>query len=54
MAAQKATYPSLLGLDGARDEAHRLTAEAHAALSGFGEEANALRALADHLLRRDY
>lgn len=52
--AQKATYPSILGLEGARDEAHRLTAEAHGALSGFGEEADALRALADHLLKRDY
>ena len=54
VAAQKATYPSILGLNGAREEARRLTAEAHAALSGFGEEASALRALADHLLQRDY
>ena len=54
LTAQKATYPSILGLDGAREEARRLTAEAHAALDGFGEEATALRALADHLLQRDY
>lgn len=54
LTAQKATYPSILGLEGAREEAHRLTAEAHRALEGFGGEANALRALADHLLQRDY
>ena len=54
VAAQKATYPALLGLEGARNEARRLTAEAHAALQPFGRKADALRALADHLLQRDY
>ena len=54
VAAQKATYPSILGLEGAREEARRLTTEAHDALVSFGEEATALRALADHLLQRDY
>ncbi len=54
LAAQKATYPALLGLDGARQEARRLTAQAHAALAPFGAKADALRALADHLLQRDY
>ncbi len=54
LAAQKATYPSILGLDGARQEARRLTAQAHDALRSFGDEADALRALADHLLQRDY
>lgn len=54
VAAQKATYPSILGLEGARHEAHRLTAEAHAALGPFGRKADALRALADHLLQREY
>jgi geranylgeranyl diphosphate synthase type II len=54
LAAHKATYPSVLGLDGAREEARRLTAEAHAALAVFGDSADALRALADHLLRREY
>ena len=54
LVAQKATYPSILGLDGAREEARRLTSEAHEALSSFGKEADALRALADHLLQRDY
>ena len=54
LAAQKATYPALLGLEGARREAHRLTDRARAALKPFGRRADALRALADHLLQRDY
>ena len=32
LAAQKATYPSVLGLEGARQKARQLTADAHAAL----------------------
>ena len=54
LAAQKATYPSVLGLDGARQKAGRLTADAQAALRPFGREGDALRALADHLLQREY
>ena len=54
IAAQKATYPAILGLDGARREAHRLTAEAHASLRPLGKKADLLRALADHLLQREY
>ncbi len=54
LAAQKATYPSVLGLEGARQKAHQLTADAHAALRTFGAEGDALRALADHLLAREY
>jgi len=54
LVAQKATYPSILGLDGARQEARRLTAGAHDALRPLGRKADALRALADHLLRREY
>ena len=54
LTAHKATYPSVLGLDGAREQARRLTAEAHAALESFGASADALRALADHLLAREY
>ncbi len=54
LTAQKATYPSVLGLDGAREEAGRLTGQAHASLRQFGPKADALRALADHLLQRDY
>ena len=54
IAAQKATYPALLGLEGAREEARRLTAQAHTALKPLGRKAEALRGLADHLLERDY
>ena len=54
VAAQKATYPSILGLDGAKAEARRLTSEAHAALKGFGVRGERLRQLADHLLERDF
>ena len=54
LTAQKATYPSVLGLDGARQKARLLTADAHAALRPFGRGGNALRALADHLLQREY
>ncbi len=52
--AKKATYPSILGLEGARAEAHRLTTKAHDALKTFGGKAVALRALADYMLVRDY
>lgn len=54
VAAQKATYPAILGLEGAKAEARRLTAEAHAALNGFGGRGARLRQLADHLLERDF
>jgi geranylgeranyl diphosphate synthase type II len=54
LTAQKATYPSILGLDGARSEAKRLTNDAHEALRPFGAKAEPLRALADHLLQREY
>jgi geranylgeranyl diphosphate synthase type II len=54
VAAQKATYPAILGLERARQEAHRLTDAAHAALQPLGAKAVALRALADYLLQRDY
>jgi geranylgeranyl diphosphate synthase, type II len=54
VAAKKATYPAILGLAGAKAEARRLTAEAHAALEIFGPRADRLRELADHLLERDF
>jgi geranylgeranyl diphosphate synthase type II len=52
--AEKSTYPSLIGLEASRDEAHRLTQEAHGALAGFGEAGERLKQLADHLLAREY
>ena len=54
VAATKATYPAIFGLDRSRREAHRLTATAHASLKPFGKNAATLRALADYLLARDY
>lgn len=54
IAAEKATYPSILGLDASRAEAARLTAEAHRALELFGDAAKPLRLIADYLLAREY
>jgi geranylgeranyl diphosphate synthase, type II len=48
----KTTYPKLLGLDGARKEAERLTEEAKKALAPFGEKATPLLALADYIINR--
>jgi geranylgeranyl diphosphate synthase type II len=53
VAAQKATYPALLGLDKAKQEADRLTARARAALKPFGKNATPLEAIADFLLKRE-
>jgi len=54
VAAEKATYPSILGLDASRAEAAKLTAEAHRALEVFGDAAQPLRLIADYLLAREY
>jgi geranylgeranyl diphosphate synthase type II len=54
IAAQKATYPAVIGLDASRTEAKRLTRSAHSSLSAFGAEAEALHALANYLLEREY
>ena len=54
IAAEKATYPSILGLDASRVEAARLTGLAHEALGIFGEAAQPLRLIADYLLAREY
>jgi geranylgeranyl diphosphate synthase type II len=51
--AQKATYPALLGLEKAKQEADRLTARARAALKPFGADAAPLAAIADYLLSRE-
>src|SRR5260221_10730767 len=51
--AQKATYPALLGLPKAKQEADRLTARARAALAPFGKNAAPLAAIADYLLKRE-
>jgi geranylgeranyl diphosphate synthase, type II len=54
VAAQKATYPALIGLGKSRAEAKRLTRQAHNALSIFGKKGEALHALANYLLEREY
>jgi geranylgeranyl diphosphate synthase type II len=51
--AQKATYPSIVGLDKSRKIAQQLTDKAFAALKIFRGKAPALEALAEFLLRRD-
>jgi geranylgeranyl diphosphate synthase type II len=51
--AQKATYPALLGLKKAKQEADRLTARARAALKPFGKNAAPLADIADYLLSRE-
>ena len=52
--ANKATYPSLLGLEKSRAEAARWTASTLKAIERFGKKGEALRALADYLLKRTY
>jgi geranylgeranyl diphosphate synthase, type II len=54
IAAQKATYPAVIGLDASRAEARRLTKNAQGALRFFGGEAEPLRELANYLLAREY
>jgi geranylgeranyl diphosphate synthase type II len=51
--AQKATYPSLVGLEKSRKIAADLTAKAFDALRPFRGQARALEALAQFLLKRD-
>ncbi len=51
--AQKATYPSIVGLEKSRRIAAQLTQRAFAALKLFQGRAVALEALAEFLLRRD-
>jgi geranylgeranyl diphosphate synthase, type II len=55
VAAKKATYPAVIGLEKSRVEARRLTRQAHNALSVFpGNDAEPLHALANYLLEREY
>jgi len=52
-AAQKATFPAIVGLTKSRKIAKDLTEEAFDALKTFRGKATALQALAEHLLTRD-
>ena len=54
LAAEKATYPAVIGLEKSRAEARRLTTRARRALESLGKNASVLRALADYLLAREY
>jgi geranylgeranyl diphosphate synthase, type II len=50
--ASKATYPAVLGLDAARNEAEKMTRSALRALDPLGSRAGRLRQIADYLLKR--
>jgi len=50
----KTTYPSLLGLEEAKNQAAAATREAIAALACLGEKADMLIDITDHLLNREY
>ncbi|GGY82573.1 geranyltranstransferase [Cellvibrio zantedeschiae] len=52
IARNKPTYVALLGLDGARKKAQELHQQALAALEGFGESADYLRALSAYIIER--
>lgn len=53
-ANNKSTYPSLLGLEGARARADEVYASAMRALDGFGARAAGLRWLADFIIARSH
>ena len=53
-AVNKATYPSILGLEKSKKEAKRLTQKALASLETFGKKASHLEAIAHHLLDREF
>lgn len=53
VAAQKATYPSIVGLEKSRKIAKQLTGKAFKSLEAFRGKAVALEALAKYLLERD-
>jgi geranylgeranyl diphosphate synthase, type II len=54
IALNKPTYPSLLGLDGAREMAAELHQDALDSLNIFAEKAAPLRWLADYIVKRNY
>lgn len=52
--AGKATFVSLLGLEGAKKKAHQLIVQACAALDVFGAKANRLHDLANFVINRNF
>lgn len=51
--AGKATFVSLMGIEGAKAEARALVEQAETALSSYGEKAQTLKALARYIIARD-
>ena len=51
-ATEKATYPSLFGIDGSLRKADALITDGNAALESFGDRAATLKALAAYLVER--
>ena len=54
LALNKPTYPALLGLDGAKQKAQELVAEAQQALQVLPGDTSVLAALADYIIQRDH
>ncbi|MBQ4833922.1 (2E,6E)-farnesyl diphosphate synthase [Pseudoalteromonas sp. MMG010] len=54
LAANKATYPALLGMLGAKEKAQSLIEQAHTALNNINADTSTLAALADYLIERDH
>ncbi len=52
LAQDKPTYPALLGLNGAREKAEDLLQESLQCLSGFADEADPLRWIAEYIIGR--
>jgi geranylgeranyl pyrophosphate synthase len=53
IARNKPTYPNLLGLQGAKDTASKLHAEALDCLQGFDKKADTLRMIANYIVQRN-
>jgi geranylgeranyl diphosphate synthase, type II len=53
LAAEKATYPAILGMDKAKKEAARLTKLARTSLKPLGNKATILHAISDYMLARE-
>ena len=51
---EKSTYPSLLGMAGAKHKLALLNEQAHASISCFGKTAEPLHWLADYIVERQY
>lgn len=54
LALEKSTYPSLLGLDGAKQKLAQLNQQAQDNLASFGDRAEPLRWLANYIVERQY